>query len=249
MTTVVVEGYLRTPFRTMHLQPHPACLAAFLGLFVACAPKPASDPTAGTGSSEPTATAPQLAPASEEDAWRKPEVLVSIIPPVVGKSVAVLFAGDGYYAFKLVEAGARVIAIEPDGAQAGRLREAAAKRGIGTDRLEVRQVAQGTGLNPGEADMAFCSRSYLTVPDRINYFRQVRSALKSPAPLVLVDFAPAESPVGPPVSERISEQAVMDEMELLGCTDIGAYGKKLPYQWVVIAMDFVPDPDAVEVAP
>ncbi len=235
----------------MQFRPLTVQLAAAVALFAACDPKPSSDPAgAHEQSSAPsTATQATTAGANEEDAWRKPEVLISIIPPVVGKTVAVLFPGDGYYAFKLVEAGARVIAIEPDAGQAERLKEEARKRGLDAGALEVRAASQGTGLNPGEADMAFCSRSYLSVPDRLNYFKAVRTALKSPAPLVLVDFAPVESPVGPPAAERISEQTVMDEMEVLGCTDIGAYGKKLPYQWVVIAMDFVADPDAEVAVP
>ena len=214
-------------------------------LFLLAACDPGARPT-DVGTSNPTtpsASADNSGQGAQEAAWRQPEVLWTLIPSVAGRTVANLFAGDGYYALELVKAGARVIAIEQDAGLAERIRQRAKAQGIGPDMLEVRVADQGTGLTPGEADMAFCARSYVTIPDRLNYLRQVRAALKTPAPLILVDFIPAETPVGPPIHDRISDQAVMDEMEQLGCTDIGAYGKKLPYQWVVIAMDFVADPN------
>lgn len=227
-------------------------MSVMLFLLTACGPSATSTgPSPGPGTDGPAAPGNSSATAeqwAQEASWRQPEVLWSIIPKVAGTTVANLFAGDGYYAFELVKAGARVIAIETDAGLAEQIKQQARSLGIGSDVLEVRLVEQGTGLNPGEADMAFCAKSYLTIPDRINYFRQVRSALKSPAPLILVDFIPSETPVGPPVQDRIPDQAVMDEMELVGCTDIGAYGKKLPYQWVVIAMDFVADPNEAEPA-
>ncbi|HMQ74887.1 MAG TPA: class I SAM-dependent methyltransferase [Flavobacteriales bacterium] len=226
-----------------------ASTTVLLFLLAACDPA-AAPPAANTpGSHAPSTATVDNAQWAQEAAWRQPEVLWTLIPNVAGTTVANLFAGDGYYAFELVKAGARVIAIETDAGLVDRIKQHAKGLGLGPDVLEVRLVEQGTGLRPGEADMAFCAKSYLTIPDRIEYFKQVRSALKTPAPLILVDFMAAETPVGPPIQDRISDQAVMDEMELVGCTDIGAYGKKLPYQWVVIAMDFVADPNEVEPAP
>ncbi|MBK9273395.1 MAG: class I SAM-dependent methyltransferase [Flavobacteriales bacterium] len=225
-----------------------ASTTVLLLLLAACDPAAAPPAANTTGSTTPSTSTVDPAQWAQEAAWRQPEVLWTLIPNVAGTTVADLFAGDGYYAFELVKAGARVIAIERDPDLAERIKQRAKAQGIGPEVLEVRLVEQGTGLKPGEADMAFCARSYVTIPDRIEYFKQVRSALKTPAPLILVDFMPAETPVGPPMQDRISDQAVMDEMELVGCTDIGAYGKKLPYQWLVIAMDFVADPSEAEPA-
>ncbi|MBV6404938.1 MAG: hypothetical protein GFGODING_01700 [Flavobacteriales bacterium] len=224
--------------------------AALLLVLAACRPtaQPA-DASTNVSAAQPSTPTADNGQWAQEAAWRQPAVLWTLIPNVAGARVANLFAGDGYYAFELVKAGARVIALEHDAGLVEQIKQRAKAQGISPDVLEVRLVEQGTGLTPGEADMAFCARSYVTIPDRINYFRQVRSALKTPAPLILVDFVPAETPVGPPIQDRISDQAVMDEMELVGCTDIGAYGKKLPYQWVVIAMDFVADPNEAELLP
>ncbi len=225
----------------MAARPTLLLLSTALLLTSACTngPNAAAGTPAGPGNAGSTTPTRPM----EEADWRQPDLLFSLLPPVSGATVAVLFAGDGYYAFELVRAGARVIALETDPGLADQLKEKAMERGIGTDRLEVRLAAGGTGLRAGEADMAFCSRPYVSIPDRVNFFKAVRASLKTPAPLILVDFIPERTPVGPPVHERISDQAVMDEMEQVGCTDIGAYGKKLPYQWVVIAMDFVPGPD------
>ncbi len=209
--------------------------AALLLVLAACRPtaQPA-DASTNVSAAQPSTPTADNGQWAQEAAWRQPAVLWTLIPNVAGARVANLFAGDGYYAFELVKAGARVIALEHDAGLVEQIKQRAKAQGISPDVLEVRLVEQGTGLTPGEADMAFCARSYVTIPDRINYFRQVRSALKTPAP---------------PIQDRISDQAVMDEMELVGCTDIGAYGKKLPYQWVVIAMDFVADPNEAELLP
>lgn len=232
------------------LMSHRPAIALIVPLFLLAACEPSATST-GAGAEPPSSPTTQASANDQwvkEAAWRQPELLWTLIPNVAGTTVANLFAGDGYYAFELVKAGARVIAIEQDAGLAEQIKQRAKAQGISPDVLEVRLVEQGTGLKPGEADMAFCAKSYVTIPDRLNYLREVRSALKTPAPLILVDFMAAETPVGPPMQDRISDQAVMDEMELLGCTDIGAYGKKLPYQWVVIAMDFVADPNESEPA-
>ncbi|MBK6752224.1 MAG: class I SAM-dependent methyltransferase [Flavobacteriales bacterium] len=208
---------------------------------------------ASSSSSSTSGTDAPNTPSADESSWRQPATLFSVLPMIPGSTVANIMAGDGYYAFELLKAGAaKVIAIDPDEGNVERIRAKAESLGFGKDKLEVRHAPLGTtGLQNGEADLALCVHSYPNLPDRINYLRKVRTALKSPAPLVLVDFNPADSPVGPPLDQRWSDQQVMDEMELVGATDIGAYSKKLPYQWIVIALDFVEIPDGPgdEVAP
>ena len=185
------------------------------------------------------------------DAWQQPAVLFEVMGgregTVKGRKVADLFAGDGYMTFKLVEAGANVISISTDPQAVAAIEDRKRELGLGDDRLQVRLVQEGeTGLSPEEADIALCMHKVGTLPDLAGYFLRVRQGLKSPKMVCIVDFLPSPSPMGPPMEQRFSETQLMDLLEPAGFTDVGSYGKKLPYQYLMIAQDFVPGPDTPE---
>ncbi|MBK8338654.1 MAG: class I SAM-dependent methyltransferase [Flavobacteriales bacterium] len=205
----------------------PALIISLLPLIAISCESGAPSSSSSTTGTTPTSTS---TPTADESSWRQPATLFSVVPMIPGSTVANIMAGDGYYAFELLKAGAaKVIAIDPDESNVERIRAKATTLGFGPDRLEVRHAPPGTtGIQNGEADLALCVSSYPNLPDRINYLRSVRATLKSPAPLVLVDFNPAASPVGPPMDQRWSDQQVMDEMEQVGATDIGAYSRSSP---------------------
>jgi hypothetical protein len=92
--------------------------------------------------------------------------------------------------------------------------------------------------------MALSTRPFLSIPDRVGYFTKVKASVKMPRQVFIVDFLPVQSPVGPPMEQRVNEEQVMDAMEPCGFTDIGGYSKILPYRFVVQAMEFVEGPDA-----
>jgi hypothetical protein len=57
--------------------------------------------------------------------------------------------------------------------------------------------------------------------------------------VVIVDWLRTPTPIGPPLHERMTEVQVMDSMDVLMISDVGAYTQKLPYQYIVIAQDLV----------
>lgn len=192
-----------------------------------------STPSTGTPG-QPAAPANATA-----DDWHNTDTLFTIMGGVQGKVVADLFAGDGYYTWKLIDAGARVIAIDDDAGSIAALEQEKKARGIGDDRLLLRVTPAGTpGLLANEADMALCTRPYLTINDRQAFFTQVRQGLKPPRRVFIVDFLAEQTPVGPPMDQRAGQEMVMGEMSTFGFTDIGAYSKTLPYRFVLFAQDF-----------
>ncbi|MCB0790944.1 MAG: hypothetical protein H6595_12335 [Flavobacteriales bacterium] len=185
---------------------------------------------------------------SPEDEWRRPDDLLTTIGPVAGRTVGNVFAGDGYYAFQLVKAGARVIATDPDPTHIAAIEERKKALGVGDDRLEVRRTeGTGTGLRFGEVDMMFTSHPYLQLGTdkaaRVAWVRSARECIKSPRMLVMVDFLPAPTPegIGTPMDQRIVDTAVMDELGDADCSDVGSYSKKLPYQYILLALDYQGD--------
>jgi hypothetical protein len=211
-----------------------------------------SNNTAGGNGSSGTSssTAPGCPPAHTADDWHTVDSLFHAMGGVNGKTVADLFVGDGYYTIKLLEAGAKVIAMDDDPRNIEALKAKKAELGICDERLIIRPTSPGTpDLSANEVDAALCTRELLSVPDPIGYFSKVRGCIRFPSSLFLVQFMPQQTPVGPPLDQRLPEDRVMDAMEPCGFTDIGSYSKKLPYRYLVHAQMFAGEPGQVEAMP
>lgn len=193
----------------------------------------------GTSSNNGTSN-PSQAPARSSDDWHATDSLFKVMGGVNGKIVADLFVGDGYYTRKLLEAGARVIAMDDDPRNVEAITKWKNEAGIGDDRLLIRNSTPGSpNLSLAEVDMALCTRPFISIPDRTGYFTKVKASIKPPCMLFIVDFLPEQTPEGTPMDQRVTDLQVMDAMEPVGFTDIGGYTKMLPYRFVIQAMDFV----------
>lgn len=184
-----------------------------------------------------TAAGP-LAPVSfdPQDDPRGGDIVMREMGPLNGKVVADMFAGDGYYTWKLLSAGARVLAIDDDPAAIERLQAWKASQGIGDDRLLIRLTTPGVpGLLPDEADIALITREYSTLGDRQSWITQLMAGIKSPHLFYLVNYLPGQSPDGPPLSQRMDYNQVSEELTLFGADDVGISYKKLPYRYILFA--------------
>jgi hypothetical protein len=91
-------------------------------------------------------------------------------------------------------------------------------------------------------DRALCTRTYLSIQDRVAFFSRVKAGLAAKGQLIIVDYLQEQTPMGPPMELRVNVEQIMDELEPCGFTDIGGYTKKIPYRFIVQAMDFEPGP-------
>lgn len=180
-------------------------------------------------------------PIKERDAWQKPEELIALMGgDLSGITVVDLFAEDGYFTFKLIDAGANVIAVVNDPANAERIATRKQAAGLNDDRLKVRTVPIGDpGIGPNEADMALLAHRFLTIADKNTYFELLRRGLKEPRPLFMLEWQARQTPMGPPVSERRSVEDIMDMVGQLGYSDVGAHSAKIPDQVVFIITDYI----------
>ena len=70
---------------------------------------------AGPDGAPPSADRSTPDPWRERDTWQKPEELIALMgQDLSGMTIVDLFAEDGYFSFKMVAAGARVIAVVND---------------------------------------------------------------------------------------------------------------------------------------
>ncbi len=198
-------------------------------LYTACTGKdPAPTPTDATALTE--------APIKQFDVNdpRAGDSLLTVMGPLAGKVVADLFAGDGYYTWKLLGAGARVLALDDDPANIAALEARKKSEGIGDDQLLIRGTTPGvTGLMPNEVDYALITREYSTLGDRKAWFAQLMNDVKAPHTFFMVNYLPQQSPGGPPLSQRMDYSRVADEVTEFGYDDVGVMYKKMPYRYIL----------------
>lgn len=155
-----------------------------------------------------------------------------------GMTVADLFAGDGYFTFRLAGTGANVIAIVNDPSNAAKIEERRAAEGLSEEQVQVRIVPEGDpGLAPNEVDMALLVHHFVTIEDRDTYFRLLRRGMRSPRPLFMVEWQKGPTQLGPPPDQRMVTETIMDELGHHGFTDVGAFSDKLPDQVLLFASD------------
>lgn len=200
----------------------------------------ASDPPAAPGQ-ETGQQAGQSSTNSDRDRWQKPEVIIGLMGEIRGITIADLFAEDGYFAFKLVEAGANVIAVVNEPAKAEAINAEKQRRGLPDARLQVRTVPIGDpGIRGEEADMALIVHRFVGITDKRSFFQQMRAGLRYPRYLVMVEWQNRETPMGPPLSERLPSDRIMDIIgETTEYSDVGAHSDKVPDQVVFLINDYM----------
>lgn len=172
------------------------------------------------------------------DEWQQPEKLLELMGDIEGIVIADLFAGDGYFTFKLIDAGARVIAIVNDVSNYETIMARKKSLGLGDDRLKVRAVPVGDpGLMPNEVDLGLIVHAFPGIKDKKGYLKLLRNGLRPPRALFMVEWQNRETPVGPPLAERMSPESIMDEFVGTGFTDLSARAKSMPYDVLYMMTD------------
>ncbi len=215
----------------------PLCLIG--GLYLAGCTDPEQPENAGPPAAVRT---PQVTAQYVSDDRGSGDSLLTVMGSVQGKVVADMFAGNGYYTWHLMGAGARVLAIDVDPANIAALEARKKAEGIGDDRLLIRLTTPGvTGLMPNEVDMALITREYSQLGDRQAWFAQLMAGVRDPHTFFLVNYVPQQTPEGPPLSQRMDFNTVADEVTEFGYGDVGIMYKKMPYRFILFGAVVPPD--------
>lgn len=121
---------------------------------------------------------------------------LKLIGDVEGRRILDLGCGAGHNAVRLAQAGAKVIAVDPDPRQLAYAREAAERAEV---RIELHQAElhELAFLRADGVDVALSIYSLAAVSDLARVLRQVHRVLRQEAPLVLALPHPAITMVGP----------------------------------------------------
>ena len=170
----------------------------------------------------------------ELDAYQQPEKVLNFLGNLKNKKIIDIGAGSGYFSIKLANAGASVIAADVSDEFQEYLKRRIEKEKF--KNIELRKIPYDSpALSSQEVDIAFIVNTYHHIENRVEYFKKVKSGIKSEGELVIVDFFKSEVPVGPPVDHKISIDEVIAELKAAGFANFSVNVNLLAYQYIIKA--------------
>ncbi len=172
----------------------------------------------------------------ERDAYQQPRKVLDYLGDVSGETIMDIGSGTGYFSFRLVEAGAKVIAADVDERFQEYIRTKKDRLGIPDSKLTLRKIPyDDPALEPGEVDKVLTVNTYHHIEDRSNYFSKVRTGLKPGGTLIIIDYFKEDLPVGPPKSMKINRETIVEELRAAGFEKIETNDTLLEYQFIITA--------------
>jgi ubiquinone/menaquinone biosynthesis C-methylase UbiE len=169
--------------------------------------------------------------------WQKPDMVISLLGDLQGKTVADIGAGTGYFTFRLVPKAGKVIGIDID------------KQFIQfMDSVKVRLPEQYRNrfesrlakpedplLKPSEADAVIIVNTYGYIENRIQYLKTLYKGMKPGGRLLIIDFKKNNLPIGPPDEFKVALTEVQKELLTAGFILEKMDKDALDYQYIVLA--------------
>ena len=148
------------------------------------------------------------------DAWQMPSRVIDALALKPGMKVADIGAGTGYFSMRLAKSpGVSVFAVDIEPKMIDYLKQRAAKEQI-TNVTPVLAAAASPNL-PQPVDVVLVVDTYHHLPNRPQYFRDLKQSLRPGGRVAIVDFR-KDAPEGPPVHFRFTPQQIQDEMTEAG---------------------------------
>lgn len=166
------------------------------------------------------------------DAWQMPDRVMAALDIKPGQVVADIGAGTGYFSSRLARAAARptVYAVDIEPKMVAFLEARATREGLSNLR-PVQASADGPNL-PAPADTIVIVDTFHHIPSRVAYFRRLASSLRPGGQLAIIDFR-KDSPQGPPVEFRFTDEEITAELTEAGYT-LAARHDFLPRQHFLV---------------
>jgi SAM-dependent methyltransferase len=169
--------------------------------------------------------------------WQKPNMVISLLGDLEGKTVADIGAGTGYFTFRMVPRAKKVIGIDIDRRfinfmDSVRVRLDDRYR----DRFETRLAKPDDPLlKPEEADAVVLVNTYGYIGNRIQYLKTLWKGMAPGGRLLIIDFKKNNLPIGPPDEYKVALNQVQRELITSGFTIDKIDQAALDYQYIVLA--------------
>ncbi len=174
----------------------------------------------------------------EREEWQKPEQVIDFLGDLDGKVVADIGAGSGYFSYRMLNRGARVIATDIDERFIMWLDDH-----VDIVREELQQnfetrlaTPSDNALKKEELDAAIMINTISYIPQRQKYLRDLSTSMKSGAILLLVDYKSQRVPVpAPDLKDRSVVGMIEKDMLASGFSNISVDDCTLDFQWILMA--------------
>ncbi len=149
------------------------------------------------------------------DAWQLPDRVISTLALKPGQRVADIGAGTGYFSVRLAKSPAAplVYGVDVEPSMVDYLRARAEREKLGN--IVPVLAAPDSPKLPQPVDVVLVVDTYHHIPNRPAYFRNLRASMTPGARLVIIDFK-KDSPDGPPVEFRFTEDQITSELAKAG---------------------------------
>lgn len=204
---------------------------------------PAVNAEQGAVNNGPRESTPKASDNQEyaaRDVWQQPQLVIEKLGPLKGKTIADIGAGPyGYFALRLAsrEPISKVIAIDIDPKSVAFMD--AAKNSLqdsAKSRFTTRLVPEDDPkLAPGEADIVLIVNTILYFNNRVEYLKNLHKGMKPGGKLVIVDFEMRNTPVGPPLKDRMPLGQIEQELLKAGYKNVQTDTRTLEYQYIITA--------------
>lgn len=149
------------------------------------------------------------------DEWQKPDVVIRALGLSRNSVVAEIGSATGYFSVRLARAvpAGRVISVDVEASMVRYLAQRAKR-----ERLTNISVQLDLHVPPRltrSTDLVLLVDTYPYIRRRERYFSKLRAVLKPGARLVIIDFR-VDSPLGPPLHERIPSHVAKVELAHAG---------------------------------
>ncbi|MBY0505028.1 MAG: methyltransferase domain-containing protein [Bryobacteraceae bacterium] len=158
------------------------------------------------------------------DAWQKPHEVIMALALKPDEVVADIGAGTGYFSKRFARHAGKVYAVDI----AQMLLDKAKQN---EPKLEIVLAApDDPRLPPAGTDTIFICNTLHHIEQRPAYYAKLTQALKAGGRLVILEFHKRQTPVGPPLKERIAQADLVKELTAAGFRKTNEW-KMLPTQY------------------
>lgn len=180
--------------------------------------------------------------AKDRGIWQKPELVISYLGDLKGRTVSDIGAGTGYFTFRLVPKAQKVIGIDIaprfiNFLDSIKIHLPAVYR----DRFESRLAKPDDPmLAPAETDDAIIVNTYGYISERTQYLTKLAKGMSDEGRLLIIDFKKNNIPVGPSDEYKVSLKQVQQELAVAGFKVVKVDNEALDYQYIVLAVKSAP---------
>lgn len=169
---------------------------------------------------------------SARDEWQLPEKVIATMGLQPNHRIADIGSATGYFPvrFARIATQGKVYGIDIEPNMVDYLNQRAQKENL-SNLISILGAPDDPKI-PEPVDIIFICDTYHHIQSRVTYFQQLKSSLRKPGKIVIVDFKKGELPVGPPDKMKLAAEQVQEELTQAGYHLVQQTA--LPYQYLLI---------------